>query len=179
VVSNDFHGGFLATRHLLEQGYRRIAYISHPRYTISLNRYMGYLSALNLAGVEPEPGLAVFSDSWEFEAPGYQEMGRMLEEQNPPDAVFCFTDLIAKGAYDAVMDRGLMPGRDVGIVGYDDTSVCRTLSPQISSVKIHSFELGRQAAELLFDRISEPRAKGTTSIILTPDLMVRESSCRV
>jgi len=179
VVSNAFHGGFLATRHLLEQGYKRIAYISHPRYTISLNRYMGYLSALNLAGVQPDPGLAVFSDSWEFEVPGRREMGRMLDGPNPPDGVFCFTDLIAKGACDAMTERGLVPGRDVGIVGYDDTSVCRTLSPQLSSVKIHSFELGRQAAELLFDRISGSRADGTTSIILTPDLMVRKSSCRV
>lgn len=178
VVSNDFHGAFLATRHLLEQGYRRIAYISHPRYTISLNRYMGYLSALNLAGVRPDPGLAVFSDSWEFEAPGRREMGRLLDGPLPPDGVLCFTDLIAKGAHDAVTERGLFPGRDVGIVGYDDTAVCHTLSPQLSSVKIHSFELGRQAAELLFDRISGARADGTTSIILTPDLVARKSSCR-
>lgn len=178
VVSNDFHGGFLAASHLFGQGYGRIAYISHPRYAISLNRYMGYLSALELAGVKADQQLVAFSDSWEFETPGYREMGRLLDGPQPPDAVFCFTDLIAKGAYHAVCERGLVPGRDVGIVGYDDTLICRSLEAPLTSVKIHSFEMGREAAQLLFKVALQTNVDRNASIILTPDLVVRESSTR-
>ena len=176
VVSNDFHGGLLATRHLVNQGYCRIAFISHPRYTISLNRYMGYLSALDLAGRRLDERLIAFSDSWEFEAPGYVEMRRMLAGPEPPDAVFCFTDLIARGAYRAVCERGLVPGRDVGIVGYDDSPVCGSLDVPLSSVKIHSFEMGRKAAQLLFDANLRSAIGRNVSVILPPDLAVRESS---
>jgi len=178
VVSNDYHGGLLATRHLIEQGYRRIAYIAHPRYTISLNRYMGYLSALDLAGRQPDERLVAFSDSWEFESPGYEEMGRMLDGPVPPDAVFCFTDPIARGACRAVCERGLVPGRDVGIVGYDDSPVCRTLEIPLSSVRIHAFELGRKAAQLLFDANQRSALDPNASVILPPDLAIRESSTR-
>lgn len=178
VVSNDFQGGLLATRHLLAQGYRRIAYISHPRYTISLNRYMGYLSALSLAGRQPDENLTAFSSSWDFEAPGYQELGRMLDGPEPPDAVFCFTDLIARGAYRAICERDLAPGRDVGLVGYDDSQVCRSLEIPLTSVKTHSFEMGQKAAQLLFDGLNGTSPGGNPSIILPPDLVVRESSTR-
>jgi len=178
ATSNDFLGGFLATRHLLEQGYLRIAYISHPRYAISLNRYMGYLSAYNLAGIDVDENLAVFSDSWDFEAPGRREMGRLLDGPNPPDAAFCFTDFLALGAYRAVTERGLAPGRDVGIAGYDDHEVCRSVDISLTSVKLHSFELGRQAAELLFDRLFSPHIRSSPAVILTPELKARRSSSR-
>lgn len=178
VISNDFHGGVLAASHLLEQGYKRVAYISHPRYTISLNRCMGYMSALTQAGVDLDQDLVVFSNSWDFEAPGRQEMGRLLDGANPPDAVFCFTDLIAKGAYNAVVERGLMPGRDVGIVGYDDSTVCQLVDVPLSSVKLPSFELGRRSAELLFDFMARPGTPKSTAIILNPELRARKSSQR-
>jgi DNA-binding LacI/PurR family transcriptional regulator len=178
VTGNDFLGGFLATRHLLEQGYRRVAYLSHPRYTTSLNRYMGYLSACTLAGIEPDRELAVFSDSWDFEAPGKREMGRLLDGPNPPDAVFCFTDFLALGACRAVTARGLAPGRDIGIVGYDDHEVCRTVDIPLTSVRLDSFELGRRAAGMLFDMLFRPHEFHSTVEILTPELRVRRSSLR-
>nr|MBL0714833.1 substrate-binding domain-containing protein [Desulfobacterales bacterium] len=153
-------------------------YIAHPRYTISLNRYMGYLSALCLAGRLSDEGLVAFSGSWDLETPGYEEMGRLLDGPEPPDAVFCFTDLIARGAYRAVCERNLVPGRDVGIVGYDDSLVCRSLEIPLTSVKTHSFEMGRKAAQLLFDGTLETAPGCNTSIILPPDLVVRESSTR-
>jgi LacI family transcriptional regulator len=178
VITNDFHGGLLATRHLIEQGYERIAYISHPRYTISLNRYMGYLSAHNLAGIPVDQDLTVFADSWDFEAPGRQEMGRLLDGPNPPDAVFCFTDLLAKGAYGAVVERGLVPGWNVGIVGYDDSTVCQMTDIPMSSVKLHSLDLGRRSAEMLFDFMEGRGAARNSAVILNPRLKARQSSMR-
>jgi DNA-binding LacI/PurR family transcriptional regulator len=171
VVSNDFHGGFLATRHLIERGYRRIAYIAHPRYTISLNRYMGYASALACAGIPRDDSLVAFSESWDFEAPGRVEMGRMLASADPPDAVVCFTDWIAKGAVEAVCERGLVPGRDVGIVGHDDSVICGSMAVPLTSVKIHSYKMGRHAAALLL-RPTQP------AVVLEPELAVRQSTLR-
>lgn len=178
VISNDFHGGYLAAHHLIERGYRRIAYIAHPRYAISLNRYMGYASALSAAGSKPDDALVVFSDSWDFESPGRDEMGRMLDDPNPPEAVVCFTDLIAKGAYHAILDRGLVPGRDIGIVGYDDSMVCVVLDIPLTSVKVDSYEMGRRAAQFLLDVGSRWASHRSASIILTPELVARQSTQR-
>jgi len=80
------------------------------------------------------------------------------------------------GAYRAVCERGLVPGRDVGIVGYDDSPVCGSLDVPLSSVKIHSFEMGRKAAQLLFDANLRPAVGRHVSVIMPPDLAVRESS---
>jgi len=178
VISNDFHGGYLAARHLIERGYRRIAYIAHARYAISLNRYMGYAGALATDGGKPDERLVAFSDSWDFEAPGRDEMGRMLDGPAPPDAVVCFTDLIAKGAYHAVVERGLVPGRDIGIVGYDDSLVCVSLEVPLTSVRVDSYELGRQAAQFLLDVGDRWALHRSASIILTPELMMRQSTAR-
>ncbi len=171
VVCNDFHGGFLATRHLIEQGYRRIAYVAHPRYAISLNRYMGYASALACAGLPRDESLVAFSDSWDFEAPGHVEMSRLLAAPNPPDAAVCFTDWIAQGAAQAVIEHGLVPGRDVGIVGYDDSVICGSMAVPLTSVRIHSYEMGRRAAALLLK-------PARTTVVLEPELAVRQSTRR-
>jgi len=178
VVCNDFHGGYLATRHLIERGYRRIAYIAHPRYSISMNRYMGYASALQSAGIEQDDALVAFSPSWDFEAPGYEEMGRMLDGPNPPDAMVGFTDPIAHGAYRAVCERGKVPGRDIGIVGYDDSMLCVSLDIPLTSVKIHSSEMGRKAAQLLADIGPQWEAARNTSVVLMPELAERQSTAR-
>lgn len=178
VICNDFHGGHLAAQHLIDRGYRRIAYIAHPRYAISLNRYMGYASALAGAGLPIDERRVAFSSSWEFETPGRQEMGRMLDSADPPDAVVCFTDWIAKGAYHAVCERGLVPGRDVGIVGYDDSMVCVSLDVPLTSVKIDSYGMGRRAAQFLLDVGRQWLAHRSTSIILNPELTARQSTQR-
>ncbi|MFV0423798.1 GntR family transcriptional regulator [Oleidesulfovibrio sp.] len=179
VICNDFLGGLLGTQHLLEQGYRRIAYISHPRYTISLNRYMGYLSAHTLAGIVPDPALTVFSESWDFEKPGRQELARLISLQQPPDAAFCFTDFLALGAYRTAVEHGLTPGSDFGIMGYDDNAICKTVDIPLSSVKVHSFEMGSMAAKVLFESIARPRTFKPSTDILAPELAIRASSRRV
>lgn len=178
VVVNDFHGGFLATRHLIEQGYRRIAYLAHPRYAISLNRYMGYASALTSAGIGIDESRVAFSPSWDFEAPGHDEMARMLAGADAPDAAVCFTDWIAKGAYRAVCERGLTPGRDIGIVGYDDSDLCRSLDVPLSSVRVHPHEMGRRAAQLVLEIGADWEKNRDRSVVLMPDLAVRGSSLR-
>jgi len=176
VIPNDFHGGFLATSHLIRQGYRRIAYISHPPYITSLSRHMGYLSALQAKGMTPAPELTVFSRSWRFETPGRQELTRLLNLPKPPDAVFCFTDNIAKGAAAAVTEKGLRVGRDLGIVGYDDSTVCKSLDVPLTSVRVNAFELGRLAARMLFTRLAG-RANPPCRV-LPPQLVVRDSTRR-
>ncbi len=178
VVCNDFHGGYLAARHLIERDYKRIAYIAHPRYTISMSRYMGYASALQMAGIEQDENLVVFSSSWDFEAPGYDEMGRMLDGPNPPDAVVCFTDMIAKGAYRAICERSRIPGREIGIVGYDDSMVCVSMDVPLTTVKIHSVEMGQRAAQLLLDLGAKWNENRNTSVVLMPELAIRQSTSR-
>ena len=75
-------------------------------------------------------------------------------------------------------ERGLVPGRDVGIVGYDDSMVCVSLDVPLTSVKIDSYGMGRRAAQFLLDVGGEWTAHRSASIILTPELAIRQSTQR-
>jgi DNA-binding LacI/PurR family transcriptional regulator len=180
VLSNNFYGGYLATRHLIEQGYKRIAYLSRPMYSVSLDRYQGYLGALSehSKGIIQESGkkCVVFEDSFEIDRPGYHSMGSLLELESPPDAVFCFNDAIAAGAYELLTERGVRIGEDVGLVGYDNTSICERLSPKLTSVRFKTYEIGSSAAKLLLRLSSGEGELNRKRVILQPELVVRESS---
>lgn len=176
VTSNNFYGGYLATRHLIQMGYRRIAFVSRPLYSSSSERYQGYLGALTEAGIEPDENLVFYEDSFEIERPGYESTKKILSHN--PDGIFAFNDVIAQGAYDAIVEAGLKVGEDIGLVGYDNTHLCERLPVKLTSIKFKTYEIGFKAAELLLRISNGETISQNMNIILQPELVVRESSQR-
>lgn len=128
VKSDNFLGGKLAVRHLVSTGRRRIAYVSPPIYQTSAERYQGYLAALAENGLEQDPSLVSFAC-----APGEPEnalraVTRLLQRR--ADGVFCFNDAAACVVYDAAARLGRKVGRELAVVGYDNTPPLRELPPQ-------------------------------------------------
>ncbi|WP_127587173.1 GntR family transcriptional regulator [Paenibacillus koleovorans] len=175
VVSNNFYGAYIAVKHLLSVGYRRIAYLSRPMYSVALERFQGYTSALTEAGVEVEESLIRYESSFDATDPGYQEALSVLQLTNRPDAIFCFNDAIAHSVYKAAAELGLRPGVELGVIGYDNTSICERLDVRLSSVKFQTYEIGARAAELLIQLQSGEPVPPGKMIVLQPELVIRAS----
>lgn len=176
VMSNNFYGGYIATKHLLEAGYNNIAYVSRLLYSASTDRYQGYTSALFEAGLNVDEELLIFEEALSEENPGYNSTKILLSKDKKPDAIFCFNDVIAKGAYDAIVEAGFKVGEGIGLAGYDDTSICEMLEVKLTSVRFKTYETGARAAELLLSKMNGESIHNNKIIVLQPELIIRESS---
>ncbi|WP_217595626.1 GntR family transcriptional regulator [Cohnella sp. GbtcB17] len=176
VVSNNFYGAYAAVKHLIGNGCRDIAYISRPAYSTSYERYQGYTSALAEAGMNLDDRLVLFEPTFDTERPGYDSMTQMLESSVTPDGIFCFNDGIAKGACEALGEKGLIVGKDVLVVGYDNTGVCESLPVKLTSVKFQTYDIGVGSAGLLLDMMNGETVRSNKIIVLQPELVVRQSS---
>lgn len=176
VVSNNFYGAYVAVKHLIGSGCRNIAYISRPVYSTSYERYQGYTSALAEAGIGVDEKYVVFEPTFDTERQGYDSVIQLLRNDARPDGIFCFNDGIAKGAYEALEEKGLVVGKDVLLVGYDNTGICESLPVKLTSVKFQTYEIGASAAGLLLDMMNGESVRNNKIVVLQPELVVRQSS---
>ncbi len=170
IVLDNFHGAYIATKHLIDKGYRNIVHIggTHELY-VSLQREEGYKAAMKDHGLSPR----VYPTGYD-ELKGYKMMKRILKAENV-DGVFCMNDLVAIGAIRAIKERGLKIPDHIGVVGFDnDEELCETVSPSLSSVHQPVEEMGEAAAKSLVDMISS-RIR-VRKYVFSPRLVVRESS---
>ena len=178
VVPDEFYGSRLAVRHLLDRGHRRIAYINGPQhYYVSDIRLEGYRTELNLAGIAFDPGL-VARGTWKVES-GYQAMQTILQQGDPPTAVFVANDLMAVGAIYAIQDAGLRTPQDIAIVGYDNREIAALVRPALTTVTLPCYEMGEEAAALLLRLLTpnghEAEQEERTELKVRGRLIVRQS----
>lgn len=177
VTSNDFYGGYIASKYLLRQGYRHIAFISELKYKTSIDRCQGYLSALIEHEIPVNRRLLLFGQEAGVRMNGYEEMNLLLDSREEVDAVFCFNDRIAQGCYRAIQEHDLKISDDIGVIAYDNTSLCEILSPRMSSVSYKNVEIGEKAAELLWKMNTHQSLSGFEYYLFQPSIVVRDS-CR-
>jgi len=176
VMSNNFYGAYLATNHLIKQGYKNIAFVSRPMYSAALDRYQGYMSALAQAGLTFNQNYVTFERTFETENSGYEITKNLLISQPEVDGIFCFNDVVAQGAYQAIIDLGKEVGSDIGLVGYDNTSICEMLHVKLTSVSYRNYEIGNKAAHILLEMTKEDYVSNNTTVVLQPELEIRKSS---
>lgn len=142
-----------ATEHLVAQGRRRIAAIGRETMKgTASERLRGYKQALRAAGITYDKHLVV--DVPHFErADGHAAMTHLLELPEPPDAVFCFNDLMAIGALRACVEAGVQVPDDVALVGFDDIAETRYSNPTVTTISPDLTGLARAALERLKQRI--------------------------
>jgi DNA-binding LacI/PurR family transcriptional regulator len=166
----------LATEHLLGLGHRRIGVLAWPAGShVGDDRLSGYLDALRAAGLEPEP-------EWIVRGQGSFEVGREATAEwlardpaQRPTGVVALNDALALGAFRAVQERGLLPGRDLSIVGFDDAPMALYVWPPLTSVRQPVRLAGRKCVEILVNLL-EGQPPAATQVLLTPELVVRQSS---
>ncbi len=177
VGVDNISGGRDGTQSLIANGYRRIACLTGIRgFTHYTERVEGYIEAIQNAGMPVDPSIIAYDvDGWE---PGYETAKRLLESTHPPDAFFCGNDLIAMGVWQAAVDCGREVPRDVGVCGFDNSSIASLPQTQMTSVAQPVDQIGKKAAEMLFERIRGGAGKPIQSLVLPTKLIERNSSQR-
>ncbi len=173
-VSADFGLGMaLAAEHLIRLGHRRIAFLGgRRRVTPARDRAEAFREILPRFGLPVGP-IVKCMPTREGGASAIEELFRT--KAAAPTAVLCHNDLCALGAMLGLVDRGLVPGRDVAVIGFDNIPEAAMHRPALTTVAIGAREIGEEAARLLLRRIKSPEAS-SESIVLPPKLIIR-SSC--
>ena len=173
ILENSALGGYLATKALIDAGHRKIGIITgNLKKSVAQNRLQGYKNALSEAKIALNPHWIVESH-FDFEG-GVLGIQSLLTQSSRPTAVFCCSDTIAVGAYQAIQQQGLRIPQDLSIMGYDDIELARYLSPPISTICQPKAELGKLAVEALLQRIKNPNENYRT-LVLEPTCVLRES----
>jgi DNA-binding LacI/PurR family transcriptional regulator len=177
-----------AGRHLTALGHRRIALIADwivperetrpvemasPEdvpYYVSRERLAGYRDAFAEAGV-PWTSIATVNAAQNSRSAAAQAAAHVLDRAPRPTAILAVSDMLALGVIDALLMRGLRPGRDVSVVGFDDIPEAATAG--LTTVRQPALEKGRQAGALLLDPPEDPALR---QVVLPTELIVRAST---
>jgi LacI family transcriptional regulator len=174
VITDDVLVGTLATEHLLAQGRRAIAHLAGPPCVHAKRREQGYREALRGHGIAPRPRWVVPGGFVERE--GFAGMQRLLAARPRIDAVFAANDPAAIGAMKAIWAAGLRVPDDIAIVGAGDVAYGDLLKVPLTTVSWSKEELGRRAAQLIFDQIDRRPSGPFERVVVPPKLVVRASS---
>jgi DNA-binding LacI/PurR family transcriptional regulator len=175
VACNSFYGSYIATKHLLEKGYRNIAYIAYQKFRTSIDRYQGYISALMEYEIEINQKIIAIEDRSHSHTYGYEAMKNILALGQSVDAVFCFNDKVARAVYQAIAEAGLRISDDIGVIGYDNTDICEKCAPAITSVTLNNLAVGIKAAEVLYKLTNKEDLSDFYFYLIKPNIVVRES----
>ncbi|WP_243041957.1 LacI family DNA-binding transcriptional regulator [Dyella sedimenti] len=175
LMLDNQRGARLATEHLIARGHRRIAFFgSHDDSSSCRERHAGYLQAMQAAGLPVEPHWRVECALTRVDAA--RAAHALFEGGAAPTAAVCYNDVAALGLMLGLNQRGVRPGHDFAITGFDDIAEAAMSTPSLSTLSTAPRLRGRQAAELLLARLRDPQAQAGT-VIAPVELVVRESSC--
>ncbi|PYG32551.1 LacI family DNA-binding transcriptional regulator [Pelagimonas varians] len=161
-----------ATRHLLELGHRKIAYLGGTDMTlVRRDRIAGYQKTLSEGGM----GAGIIWDSEDNRLAGLEAMLSLHRTHPEVTAVVCNGDMVALGACLALQRTGLVPGKDVSVTGFDNIQDAAVATPPLTTMAVSPHKLGRKLAQVLLDRIRDPDAPISVSEI-SAELIVRDTT---
>lgn len=172
VLSDSRNLGFLAARHLIELGHRKIACLQGPDRNAQ-ERFQGYCRALKKASLKVDENIVV-AGGWGFEE-GVRTASELLARGTPFTALVASSDPVAAGAMKVLTEAGLRIPHDVSVVGAGNHDFAEFVTPSLTSIEQYPREIGRLAVKILFDRIEREDAPLVRHTI-KPRLIVREST---
>jgi len=171
-IPDDYANAFQITKHLIACGATRIAHITGESWMeASRQRLAGYQAALQQAGLACDERL-VRQTNWQF-SESFTATTSLLAQEERPDAIFCASDWLAIGCYQALAGAGVKIPDDILLAGYDDQKISEQMSPPLTSIQLPYSELGRLAVEYLCNQ-----EDAATHVTLAGRLKVRASSSR-
>ena len=175
VTFNDAGGAYQVTKHLLENGSRRIVYVSGPEdLYISKKRKEGYLRALAEFGVHQDNSLIKITDLTES---GNIKVARDILHMRPqPDAVFCMIDPVAVDVLTEWKSQGIRIPEDIALAGFTNNPTSAVVEPPLTTVAQPGYEMGKLAVSHLLDQLDGIASEDPISIVLETTLVPRKSS---
>ncbi len=174
IYVNDFAGARMAVEHLIGLGHRDIAYVACPeRERSNRNRMSGYRAALESSGLPLNEELIVQLSGKADMDRGAAVAEKFLSLDERPTALFCYNDVTAIGALQALHEGGVRVPEDISIVGFDDVPISSVVCPALTTVAQPKEEMGVKAMEMLLALIEGEERE---NIVVQPKLVIREST---
>ena len=174
VDINNCLSGEIAATHLVEEGYRDIAFIGALETDfISVHRLQGVKKALK--NLEIPINQAYIKQCADNVSKAKKAMAELLQNENRPDSVICENNLIALGALDIIKQNGLKIPDDIAVITFDDYPFSQITEPKLTVVNIDVYEMGIQAGNMIISKIKKPNLQ-IQSYSTLPELIVREST---
>ena len=176
VVTDGVTAAFQAIQHLVSVGCKKIAILTGPeQIAIGGNRMEGYQKALEANHIPIKENYIRYCSDFSVQA-GKEATLQILETRERPDAIFGITDDLAIGAIEAIKEKGLNIPEAIAVVGFSNTKRSRYMNPTVSSINQFPEKIGKTAAELLFEQITNSRHARIRKEVVNCELIVRESS---
>ncbi len=171
VGLEDFKGGYMATKYLIDKGHRQIAFVSPPVYDQGVvhERFMGYRKALEEAGI-------AFDEKNAYEVTSVDEgkpVGRALAARNDISAVFATADLLAAGIIAGLYEEGRRVPDDMSVIGFDDMYLSNTITPPLTTIRQDVRQKGVLAVSILLEYLENKKIEKNT--VLPVELVERAS----
>ena len=174
VALDDSKAAYDATRHLIQQGHRKIAMVTGPMIEdCSQDRCAGFEKALNENNLENDPTLIIEGD-WSGTS-GHDALMRLAEVDQLPTAVFAQNDRMAIGVIQAARKLGLVVPKDISVIGVDDMPLASYFDPPLTTMQQDIVQIGKEAAKLLIETIENPDSPQRIQNI-SAQLVVRNST---
>ncbi len=176
VLTDNVRGGYLATRTLIEKGYRRIGFISGKDEESPVGgRFTGFKEAMNRYDIDINDDYIRFGN-WRLKS-GYDIIQQMIGAGIYPEAVFAGNDILAMGILQGIKEKGLSVPEDIAVIGFDDIPYASWPAINLSTIRQPKSRMGKSAVEILIEQLQTENRGGTmlkaTKIILDPDLILR------
>ena len=174
VVIDDERGGFLATRHLIEQGYESIGFIGSTNQASATGaRFRGYQLAFEKFGIPLNKDYIIAGEfKWEVD---HRIITEMITQKKVPRSIFAENDFMALGIIQRIQETGLKIPEDIAIVGFDDILFANFPGISLTTIRQPKYEMGKIAAKILMDQIIN-KCHDPKRIIIEPELVIRKSS---
>ncbi len=178
VIIDNYKCGYQATRHLIEQGCKRIAHItSSLKRNVYAQRYKGYRDALFDNGVPFDENLLIINDLSEQKA--VESATQILRMKPLPDGIFITNDFVAAVCIRTLKEHGINIPEDIAIVGFNNDAIGKLIEPQLTTIDYPGKEMGEITARNLIDHLlGISNIHNTNTIIVNSKLIIRKSSLK-
>lgn len=174
ILFDDYTWAMKATEHLIEQGFKRIMHLAGPHnMIISQLRKKGFLDAMKKHGLPHGP--EAIREGGIFMEDGTAAAEKLWQQENLPEAIFCFNDPVAIGAMEFLKEKGIRIPEEVAFVGFSESRLASHITPTLTSVEQPTYQYGETAARLMLDQLSYNNFEPQT-VTLNGKMNVRESS---
>ncbi len=177
VMIDNYSAGYKATKHLIDNGCKRIAHFAGSQFrNIYSERKRGYVDALKQHNLPIDEDLIIYFNTLSYEE-GEKATSRLLDLKNPPDGIFSANDTAAISVIQTAKKRGLNIPNDISVIGFNDDPIASIIDPGLSSVTHPAVKMGITSAEKILSHLNPTNGDDITEItFLNTEVIVRGSS---
>jgi LacI family transcriptional regulator len=178
VIIDNYKCGYQATRHLIEQGCKKIVLVTASlKRNVYAQRHKGYTDALYDTNIGYDNKLVLIKDL--SEQCGVEAAMQILKMKPLPDGIFITNDFSAAVCMQTLKEHGVRIPEDIAIVGFNNDAICKLVEPQMTTINYPGIDMGEIAARNLINHLTGvSNIKQTNSIVVHSELIIRKSSLK-